>query len=281
LRLDLAIQQGTKLLQRRARGDAHRDSEGLLMHVLGRDRAYLYSRPELELSCTELNQYHELLERRSSGEPLQYITGRQEFWGLNLLVTPDVLIPRPETEHAVEAAVELMRGIQSPRIVDVGTGSGCIALALASELAQAKIEAVDISADALAVAEENAQRLGVADRIAFSRGDLLDGFLAEGPTFDMVVSNPPYVGETEADKLQAEVRDHEPHCALFGGVEGLDIYRRLVPQAQRVLKNGGWLVMEIGFSQEKSVRELLRDWSEVRSVPDLQGIPRVVIARRG
>jgi len=250
------------------------------MHVLGRDRAYLYANPELELSCRELNAYNEFLERRATGEPLQYITGHQEFWALDLLVTPAVLIPRPETEHSVEAALELLSGIESPRIVDVGTGSGCIALALAAELPNAKIDAVDISADALEIARRNAHRLGLSKRVEFARSDLLSNCLDLGPMYDLVISNPPYVGESEADKLQVEVRQHEPHFALFGGEQGLDIYHRLIPQAHQVLKPDRWLVMEIGFSQEQAIHQLLREWRDLRSMPDLGGIPRVVIARK-
>ena len=191
-----------------------------------------------------------------------------------------MLVPRRETEHAVEAALELLREIKSPRVIDVGTGSGCIALALASELPGASLNAVDISNDALEVARKNAKRLNLLDRVAFSQSDLLGSYLNGAPAFDMVVSNPPYVGDSEADKLQVEVREHEPHCALFGGgVEGLDIYRRLIPQAARVLKPGGWFVMEIGYTQEQAIRDLLKDWKDVRCVPDLRGIPRVVIAK--
>jgi release factor glutamine methyltransferase len=279
LRLDLAVRQAEERIASSARGEARRDAETLLMHVLDRDRAYLYARPELELACGELTRYHEATERRAGGEPLQYITGHQQFWGLDLLVNPAVLIPRPETEHAVEAALELVRNVPRPHIVDVGTGSGCIALALAAELPHAKIEAVDISAAALSVARENAQRLRLADHITFSQADLLERHLAQGPIFDLVVSNPPYVGEGEAEKLQIEVREHEPHCALFGGAEGLDIYRRLIPQAKTILKSGGWLVLEIGYMQSEQVRELLSRWQDVRSVADLRGIPRVTVAR--
>ena len=280
MRLDLAIKQATERLEASARGDARLDAETLLMHVLGRDRAYLYANPELELSCRELNAYNEFLERRATGEPLQYITGHQEFWALDLLVTPAVLIPRPETEHSVEAALELLSGIESPRIVDVGTGSGCIALALAAELPNAKIDAVDISADALEIARRNAHRLGLSKRVEFARSDLLSNCLDLGPMYDLVISNPPYVGESEADKLQVEVRQHEPHFALFGGEQGLDIYHRLIPQAHQVLKPDRWLVMEIGFSQEQAIHQLLREWRDLRSMPDLGGIPRVVIARK-
>jgi len=273
-------QASDRLAASAARGDARLDAETLLMHVLGRDRAYLYAHPELELSCTELTKYHEALGRRALGEPLQYITGHQEFWGLDLRVTPAVLIPRPETEHTVEAALELLRGKQSPHIVDVGTGSGCIALALASELPEAEIEAVDISPAALQVAADNAARLRLAQRIHFAESDLLEIFLRGSTQFDLVISNPPYVGESEADKLQVEVREHEPKVALFGGHEGLDIYRRLIPQAKEVLKSQGWLVLEIGYSQEKAIRDLLSQWNEVRCATDLQGIPRVMIARK-
>ena len=279
MRLDLAVKQAAERLQANGRGDARLDAETLLMHVIGHNRAYLYGHPELELSCRELGRYNELLDRRASGEPLQYITGHQEFWGLDLLVNPSVLIPRPETEHAVETALELLSGIEAPHIVDVGTGSGCIALALSSELQQAEVEAVDISAEALRVAKSNAERLGF-ERIRFTQSDLLAAFFEQGPAFDLVISNPPYVGEHEADKLQIEVREHEPHCALFGGEGGLDIYRRLIPQAVAVLKPGGWLVMEIGYSQEQAILALLAGWRESRSFADLQGIPRVIVARR-
>ena len=281
MKLSSAITEAAERLRSSsARGDARLDAETLLMHILGRDRAYLYAHPELELACHELTKYHEALTRRSSGEPLQYITGRQEFWGFDLRVTPAVLIPRPETEHAVETALELLRGIQSPHIVDVGTGSGCIALALASEMPEATIEAVDIAPEALDVASANAERLGFARRIRFAQSDLLEIFLQSTAAFDLVVSNPPYVGKNEADKLQIEVRQHEPHAALFGGAEGLDIYRRLIPQAHQVLKTNGWLVMEIGYSQEQAIRDLLTEWQDVHSVQDLQGIPRVVVARK-
>jgi len=273
------------------------------MHVLGRDRAFLIAHSEESLSAEQFARYEEMMERRAVGEPLQYITGHQEFWGLDFLVTPSVLIPRPETEHAVETALSLLRGIESPRIADVGTGSGCIALALASELPQARLDAVDISEDALRVARQNASRFGLTERVQFVRSDLLLAFFEKGLlsearetqraaasarrhltedhiAFDMVISNPPYVGEEEAEKLQIEVRRHEPHCALFGGREGLDVYRGLIPQARELLKPGGWLVLEIGYSQEEQVRQLLSDWIDLRSVRDLQGIPRVIAAQR-
>ena len=278
MRLDLALWQAAERLRAGSRGDPRLDAETLLMYALGRERAYLYTHPELELSCSDVSRYSQMLDRRLGGEPLQYITGHQQFFGLDLEVNPSVLIPRPETEHLVEAALELLRANSAARLVDVGTGSGCIALALAKELPHITIDAVDISLAALLVARANAQRLGL-NQIRFTVSDLLEIFLPDGAKFDMVVSNPPYVGESEADKLQVEVREHEPHCALFGGEQGLDIYRRLIPQAKRALKPGGWLAMEIGFSQQDAILHLLREWSEVRSIADLRGIPRVIVAR--
>ena len=256
------------------------DAETLLMHVLQRERSYLYAHPESELACGEQTRYHEGISQRARGVPLQYITGHQEFWGLDFKVTPAVLIPRPETEHSVEAVLDLAKKLEVQRIVDVGTGSGCIAIALASELPSAEIHAVDISADALAVARENAERLGFADRVHFRQSHVLAEYFDKGPYFDIVVSNPPYVGSNEPEKVQREVREHEPRIAVFGGQTGLELYAQLIPQAQTVLKAGGWLVMEIGYSTEAQIRAMLKDWSQVRAACDLQGIPRVVIARK-
>jgi release factor glutamine methyltransferase len=262
-------------------GSPRLNAETLLMFTLDCDRAYLYAHPERELTAEEAARYEAALAQRARGMPSQYITGHQEFWGLDLLVSPAVLIPRPETEHVVETVLELAGANRQSklRIVDVGTGSGCIALALASEFPKAEIVASDISRDALEVARTNAARLQFAERVSFRESDLLAAF-PEGDLFDFVVSNPPYVGDDEADKVQRQVREFEPRVAVFAGAEGLDIYRRLIPQAQRVLKPGGWLVMEIGYSIEGKVRELLEDWEEVRTTNDLQGIPRVVAARR-
>jgi release factor glutamine methyltransferase len=256
------------------------------MFALGCDRAYLYAHPERELTEPENARYDEALEERGRGVPSQYITGHQEFWGLDLIVTPAVLIPRPETEHVVEAVLQLIEeapggasvGRQYPwRIADVGTGSGCIALALAQELPQAQIRGSDISPVALEIARLNAARLQLAERVRWAPGDLLEGVETE---LDFVVSNPPYVGEGEADKVQREVRQFEPREAVFAGPQGLDVIARLIPQARTHLKARGWLLMEIGYTQEEPVRALLGDWGEVRTIPDLQGIPRVMAARR-
>jgi release factor glutamine methyltransferase len=276
-----ALAQASERLRDSGCSNPRLDAETLLMHVLGRDRAYLHAHPEVELACGELTRYHEAIESRASGIPLQYITGHQEFWGLDFKVSPTVLIPRPETEHSVEAVLELVNDAASPtRIIDVGTGSGCIAIALAAELPRAEIHAVDVSPEALAVARENARRLGHESRVRFSQGDLLSGYRGQPEYFDIVVSNPPYVGEDEPEKVQREVREHEPRVAVFSGKSGMEAYERLIPQVRAVLKPGGWLVMEIGYSIERQVKNLLTGWDEIHAKPDLQGIPRVMIARK-
>ena len=263
-------------------GSPRMNAEVLLMFTLGCDRAYLYAHPERELTPEETSRYQATIRERASGKPSQYITGHQEFWGLDLLVSPAVLIPRPETEHVVETVLELARRLERPRIVDVGTGSGCIALALATELPDAEITALDISPEALAIAKANAARLQLASRIRFERSDLLENARSAGQSgsFDFVVSNPPYVPENEPEKVQREVREFEPRVAVFAGPEGMTAYERLIPQAAQALAHGGWLVVEIGFSIEQPVRNLLTDWAEVRVTTDLQGIPRVVAAKR-
>ncbi len=259
------------------------NAELLLMFVLGRERAYLYAHPERELTADEQAQYEEVIRERARGCPTQYITGHQEFWGLDLLVSPAVLIPRPETEHVVETVLELVKeycfaGPGRIRLLDVGTGSGCIALALASELPQTEIHACDISEEALEIARINAARLALGGRVLFRKSDLLAVYAGE--KFDFIISNPPYVGEADADKVQKQVREFEPKIAVFSGHEGLDIYRRLIPQALEHLRPGGWLVAEIGYSEEEKVRALLTDWADIRVTPDLQGIPRVIAARK-
>jgi release factor glutamine methyltransferase len=255
---------------------ARRDAELLLMHVLACDRAYLLTHPETQLTAEQYAVYDAWLTRRARHEPVQYIVGEQEFFGLKFRVTPDVLIPRPETEHLVEAALARTDRDASLRIADVGTGSGAIAVALAHALPQARITALDISATALAVAQENAKNHGVSDRIRFFESDLLAA--VTGEQFDMMVSNPPYVADDE--ELEPQVRDYEPAPALFAGPEGLDIYRRLIPQAQDALRPGGWLLLEIGHGQRGAVAQLLAGWGNVSYVADLQGIPRVACAQR-
>jgi release factor glutamine methyltransferase len=280
------------------------NAELLIMFTLDCNRAYLYAHPECELTDDELQRYYDALSRRASGLPAQYITGHQEFWGLDLIVTPAVLIPRPETEHVVETVLRLMKadspsadqqgrpepalseqneskGVsapQDPRIVDVGTGSGAIALALAKELPGAEIEATDISPAALEIARANAARHECASRIVFHHTDLLSGLPATA--FDFVISNPPYVGESEEDQVQLEVRKFEPRGAVFAGRTGLEVIERLIPEARRVLKPGGWLVFEMSGTIAEGVRRLLSDWGDVTVTNDLQGIPRVAAARK-
>ena len=257
------------------------NAELLLMFTLNCDRAYLFAHPERELTAEEESRYEAALAERSRGVPAQYITGHQEFWGMDLIVTPAVLIPRPETEHVIETVLELCAGIRRPksnlRIADVGTGSGCIALALAKELPHADIHATDISLDALEIARANAARHQLERRIQFHQTDLLEGLKAD---FDVVVSNPPYVGESEEDQVQLEVRKFEPRSAVFAGPTGTEVIARLIPQAHEALGPGGWLIMEISATIAEDVRTLLEAWQDVQIKPDLQSIPRVACAQK-
>lgn len=259
---------------------ARRDAETLLLHMIERDRAYLMTHPEATLNAEGAVRYYALVERRLRGEPIQYILGECEFFGLPFTVNRDVLIPRPETEHLVEKAIEFAAAFHAPRIVDIGTGSGAIAIALAHQLPAAQIAATDRSAAALEVARKNAARNGVAERIRFVEGDLLEP-LADAE-FDLVVSNPPYVAETDRDTLAVEVCEHEPATALFAGSDGLDIYRRLIPAAHRVLAQSGFMALEIGCGQAEAIRALLSDagFTQIEFSKDLQGIDRVASARR-
>ena len=259
---------------------ARRDAEMLVLHLIQRDRTFLMTNPLAELSSEGAVRYYVLLERRLAGEPMQYITGETEFYGLPFQVNRDVLIPRPETEHLVEKALALAADFERPRILDVGTGSGAIAVALAQKLPDAQITAVDLSAPALTVARGNAERNRVADRIRFVEGDLLAP--VAGEQFEVIVSNPPYVAESDRAQLDVEVRDYEPGLALFAG-SGLDIYRRLIPDARTALVAGGFLVLEIGSGQDAAVAGLLAEagFEQIEFTADLQGIPRVATARTG
>lgn len=310
------------------------NAELLLMFTLNCDRAYLYAHPDRELTAEESGRYEAALAERARGVPAQYITGHQEFWGLDFIVTPAVLIPRPETEHVIESVLELLnRGVgpqpsgvrssatdgigkmsdardakpdvpsqnsdarcprpevrgpgsevQGPRsdaafrLIDVGTGSGCIAIALANELPQAEIHATEISPAALEIARINAARHQLERRVHFHQADLLAELRSE--SFDFVVSNPPYVGESEEDQVQLEVRKFEPRDAVFAGPTGLEVIARLIPQAQAALRPGGWLIIEISGSIASEVACLLRDWHDFQLLPDLQSIPRIARASK-
>src|SRR6267143_265510 len=305
-------------------------AELLLLHVLGRDRTWLYAHPEKEIATTHTEKYFELIARRAAGEPTQHLTGKQEFWGLEFEVTPDVLIPRPETEHVIEVALDRLavRELRAGRkqtltgeglqIADIGTGSGCIAIALAKDLPGATIYATDISSAALSVAQRNAARHSVSDQIHFTESNLLDGFIDraaanagpsvvvaqhaapllatdasstprqsqvtshQSPLFDLIASNPPYIGRREAATLMREVRDHEPEIALYGGEEGYELYADLITQAAAHLKPGGILVLELGHNSLSAVQPLLEAtaWTNVGVTNDLAGIPRVLAAER-
>jgi release factor glutamine methyltransferase len=259
---------------------ARRDAETLLLHHIGRNRAWLMAHGDEEFGGCVAIGYAALLERRLHGEPLQYITGEAEFYGLPFRVTPAVLIPRPETEHSVEKIIALCAGLERLRFVDVGTGSGAIAVGVAHEVPQARVTATDISAEALAIAHENAKRNGVAERVRFLHGDLLAP--VSGERFDVVASNPPYVSSNDRASLDVEVRDYEPETALFAGPDGLAIYRRLIPQAADALVVGGHIVLEIGYGQRDAITELLAagGFENIEFVPDLQGIARVAVGRR-
>ena len=291
MQLKTALGQAIALLEKGGVPSPRLTAEVLLMHAARCDRAHLYAHGERELTEVEWIHYGRYLRERLDGKPTQYITGHQEFWGLDFLVNPSVLIPRPETELVVETAVALARE-QFPvnaelKIADIGTGSGCIAAALAKELSQARIYALDQSPGALDTARKNAVRLGVATQIVFAQSDLLELCAGEPlPPLQMVVSNPPYVAERDRETLSPEVRDHEPPQALFAGATGSDVYARLIPQAARALLPGGFLVLELGYDAQEHVAALLsspeagKQWENVEWRRDLAGLVRVVSARR-
>jgi release factor glutamine methyltransferase len=277
--LSSCVLDGTAHLRLGSHPDrARQDAETLLLHLLVKNTAWLMAHGDEMLPDDLSLSYSELLERRYQGEPIQYITSVTEFYGLPFRVTPDVLIPRPETEHLVEKVLELAANFAAPRIVDVGTGSGCIAITLAHKLPHVAVTAIDLSAAALAVAKENAKRNGVALR--FLEGDLLAPVAEE--KFDFVVSNPPYVPAADRATLSVEVREYEPVLALFAGDDGLEVYRRLIPAAFDALIPGGYVALEIGCGQSSAITELLAHcgFAQIEFVPDLQGIPRVACAQR-
>ncbi len=271
--LQQALLQGTKLLEDGSIAAPRLTAEVLLCHALRRERPFLYAHPEHELREVEWIHYGRYLHERLNGKPTQYIIGRQEFYGREFRVTPDVLIPRPETELVVQTALEAAGNAR--RILDAGTGSGAIAVTLQLET-QALVCGSDISSKALAVAAGNAQKLGA--QVEFVRCDLVSAFA--DASMDVIVSNPPYVPLGDRAGLQREVRDYEPEAALFAGPTGYEIYARLAADALRVLRPGGWMVLELGYNSRDRVIEILGPrWLDVRVVPDLTGIPRVLAGR--
>jgi release factor glutamine methyltransferase len=271
--LHTALLQGVRLLEDAGIAAPRLTAEVLLAHAIRQERAWLYAHPERELQEVEWLHFGRYLHERLNGKPTQYITGRQEFYGREFRVTPDVLIPRPETEHVVEVALQIARGAK--RMVDVGTGSGALAVTLQLETG-AEAWATDISPAAAAVAAGNARRLGAPVNVVVC--DLMEAMAAGA--MDLIVCNPPYVPIAQRQGLQREVRDWEPYVALFAGETGFEIYGRVATDAPRVLGPGGWLVMELGFGSRDHVAGLLSGWRDVRIEPDLAGIPRVIAARR-
>jgi release factor glutamine methyltransferase len=282
-----AILQGAAQLRQAGVPEARREVGSLLAHILSRDRSFILSHADDLVAAPQLAQLQQFLTRRSQGEPLQYITGLQEFFGLDFEVGPDVLIPRPETELLIETALKLVAHSE-PFICDVGTGSGCIAVTLLHELSEStgtRALAIDISPAALAVAQRNARRHSLSERMEFLVSDCFAALDPEDPRhsgFDLIVSNPPYVADGELPGLQREVRNFEPQRALLAGPDGLAIIRRLLHEAPRFLKPAGYFLFEIGFGQAAAVTQLIDPdrWELLEIHPDLQGIPRTVALQR-
>lgn len=282
-RIDGLIAEAAQVLARAGVPEARREAMSLVAHTIARDRTFLLTHPEHALAPAEVDRLREFVARRAAGEPLQYITGHQEFYGLDFEVTPDVLIPRPETELLVETALVLLDAEDAaPLICDVGTGSGCIPIALLHERTEMRAVGLDISTSALCVAARNAARLSVGGRLTLVASDCFAALDARCARFTMIVSNPPYVAEGSLAGLQREVREHEPRVALTPGTEGLRIIRRLVADAPQFLQSGGHLLMEIGFDQHEAVRRLVdpQVWQLLDIHKDLQGIPRIVTLRK-
>jgi release factor glutamine methyltransferase len=269
---------GARRLEMHRVSNPRLSAEVLLAHCLSVDRTFLYTHDERLLTEAETRSFEEAIYDRISGVPVQYIVGRQEFYGRYFSVNPAVLIPRPETEAIVEAVLKL-RNSPAPAILDVGTGSGCIGVTLAIELPSAHVTITDVSCDALLVAKANAVRLGA--RVDIACMDLLDAIGTNSSAFDFIVSNLPYVSPADLSNLQPEVREHEPHVALFASDNGLALIQRFIPAAERLLKPGGYLILEIGIGMAPRVMNLLGSrWEAAEARPDLQGIPRTIVARR-
>jgi release factor glutamine methyltransferase len=276
-----ALREASRILQSAGVPEARREAGSLLSFVIAKDRTFLISHAEDELDQSSVDQFREAVERRAAGEPLQYISGVQDFYGREFRVTTDVLIPRPETELLVEAALGVV-GNAAPFICDVGTGSGCIAVTLLCELVAARAVALDKSPAALEIAKFNAVKLSVADRAVFVVSDCFESLDSREFQFDLIVSNPPYVSAGVLAGLQREVRDHEPLVALSPGPDGLSVIRRLLIDAPAFLKPNGYLIMEIGFDQGEKVQALVDTgvWRLLELRPDLQGIPRIVVLQK-
>jgi release factor glutamine methyltransferase len=274
------LRRASQTLEHAGVAEARREASALLAHIIQKDRTFLISHAENALDDRVVREFEAAIERRATGEPAQYITGVQDFYGRSFQVTPAVLIPRPETELLVEAALDVMTG--NAMVCDVGTGSGCIAVTLLCERVDAHAVAVDISEAALAVARDNASALGVSERIDLRVSDCFASLDPGSGQFDVILSNPPYVSAAAVRGLQREVRDHEPLVALSPGADGLSAIRRLLSDAPKFLRARGHLLMEIGFDQGENVRQLVdeRVWTLQNILPDLQGIPRIVVLQK-
>jgi release factor glutamine methyltransferase len=281
LSIHAAIQEGRDALHEAGIADSRRLAGSLLVSVLNRDQIFLLAHRDEYLTGRELQDFRSFIARRLSGEPLQHITGFQEFYKLKFEVTPDVLIPRPETEAIVEIALGLLKDEAAPFIADIGTGSGCIAISFLKERPDARAVGSDISVAALAVAGRNARRYGVSDRLALLESDSFVKFIPSAQ-FSLIASNPPYVPEADWANLPREVRDHEPRTAFVSGADGLDSIRRLLPDSPTFLRAHGFLLFEIGFGQEETVRGLIEPsvWNLLEIRRDLQGIPRTVVLQK-
>ncbi len=274
-----AIETGAARLREEAIPDPEREASLLLRLALKRDAAFVYAHPEYRLNAVEAILFKAVVKRRAEREPYQYIAGTQEFYGLDFAVTPDVLIPRPETEILVEAAIKELKEVDAPKFCEIGVGSGCIAVSILANAQNAKAVGVDVSEKALAVARANAESNGVADRLDLRISNIFENVLEED--FDAVISNPPYVPTPDIEGLPSEVRLFEPHTALDGGIDGLDIVRNIVNDSSKYLKPYGLLFLEIGWNQSGKVKAMLSEnvWQEINFLPDLQGISRIVAAK--
>jgi release factor glutamine methyltransferase len=275
------LKDGAKLLHENSIAEPESETVLLMCHALKRDRAFVYAHPEYRLSAVESILFKAVVRRRASHEPFQYIVGRQEFYGLEFYVTPDVLIPRPETEILVEAAINELQDHEVCKFFEVGVGSGCISVSLLANLPNATAVAADVSYKALVVAGNNAKSNGVSERLDLQLSNVFDS--VDDREFDLIVSNPPYVADADLATLQREVRDFEPRAALSAGTDGLDVIRRIIEGAPKLLKANGMLLIEIGWDQSEKVEKMLIEsgWHSIEMLPDLQDIPRILSARSG
>lgn len=275
-----AIEKANEILKNNGIAEPIREAKSILSVVLEKDKSFIIAHTEYELNLTEENQFWSFIKRRANREPFQHIAGKQEFFGLDFIVTPDVLIPRPETELIVEAGVEILRDLENPNFCEIGIGSGCISVSILHEIKNARAFGLDISEKALQIAEKNAEENGVLHRLNLMISDVF-GELDNNKQFDLIVSNPPYVPIDDLQNLQVEVKDFDPHIALTDGKDGLSIIRKIIETSPAFLKSGGFLIMEIGFDQSAKVRQMfdLQIWQEVDFFSDLQGIPRMLKAK--